>query len=257
MKTGSFTNGPHEPRAILADAMAMGSSLPDASRVGAIIAAAGASSRMGGVDKTLAPLGGEPLIARTVEVFERSPLVGSVVLMVAAGSVEPVRALAAERGWSKVAGVRAGGQRRQDTVRLGLEALAECDWVVVHDGARPLMGAALIADGLAAAAATGAAVPALPAVETVKRVAAGGRVVETLERGELVIAQTPQVFRRDLLERAHREVTGEVTDDAAMVERLGAEVRVFAGDPANMKVTTPLDLAVAEALLAARERAGS
>ena len=237
--------------------MATETSLPHPSRVGAIIASAGASSRMGGLDKTLAPLRGEPLIAWTVAAFERSPHVGSVVLMVAAGNVEPVRALAAERAWTKVVDVCAGGERRQDTVRLGLDALPACEWVMVHDGARPLVGPALIADGLAAAAATGAAVPTLPAVETVKRVAAGGRVVETLERGELVIAQTPQVFRRDLLERAHREVTGEVTDDAAMVERLGAEVRVFAGDPANMKVTTPLDLAVAEALLAARERAGS
>ena len=230
---------------------------PDPSRVGAIIASAGASSRMGGLDKTLAPLRGEPLIARTVEVFERSPHVGSVVLMVAAGNVEPVRKLAAERGWTKVVEVCAGGERRQDTVRLGLEALPPCEWVLVHDGARPLVGAALIGDGLAAAAATGAAVPTLPAAETVKRVGAGGRVVETLDRGELVIAQTPQVFRRDLLERAHRDVTDDVTDDAAMVERLGAEVRVFAGDPANVKVTTPSDLVVAEALLAAaRERAG-
>ena len=238
--------------------MATESSLPDPSRVGAIIASAGASLRMGGVDKTLAPLGGEPLIARTVEAFERSPHVGTLVLMVAARNVEAVRKLANERGWTKVAGVFAGGERRQDTVRLGLAALGPCDWVVVHDGARPLVGGALIADGLAAAAPTGASVAALPAAETIKRVDADGRVLETLERGALVIAQTPQVFRRDLLERAHREVTGEVTDDAAMVERLGVEVRIFAGDPANLKVTTPSDLAVAEALLAAaRERAGA
>ena len=238
--------------------MATESSLPDARRVGAIIVSAGVSSRMGGVDKTLAPLGGEPLIARTVAVFERSPHVGSIVLMVAERNVELVRQLADERGWTKVTGVSAGGERRQDTVRLGLAALPECDWVVVHDGARPLVGGALIAEGLAAAAPTGAAVPGIPAAETVKRVAADGRVLETLDRGALVIAQTPQVFRRDLLERAHREVADDVTDDAAMVERLGVEVRVFAGDPANVKVTTPSDLAVAEVLLAAaRERAGA
>ena len=238
--------------------MAAAGSLPDPRRVGAIIASAGASSRMGGLDKTLAPLAGEPLIARTVEVFERSPNVGSVVLMVAERNVEAVRKIAAERGWAKVAGVCPGGERRQDTVRLGLAALPEGDWVVVHDGARPLVDAALIAAGLAAAAATGAAVAALPAAETIKRVAGGARVVETLDRGELVIAQTPQVFRRDVLERAHREVTDDVTDDAAMVERLGVEVRIFAGDPANVKVTTPSDLAVAGALLAAaRERAGA
>ena len=237
--------------------MATDSSRTDPRRIGAIIASAGASSRMGGVDKTLVLLGGQPLIARTVEAFERSPHVGSFVLMVAERNVEPVRELASERGWTKLAGVFAGGERRQDTVRLGLAALPARDWVVVHDGARPLVGAALIAEGLLAAMPTGAAVPGLPAAETVKRVA-DGRVLETLERVALVIAQTPQVFRRDLLERAHREVTADVTDDAAMVERLGVEVRVFAGDPANVKVTTPSDLAVAEALLAAaRERAGA
>ncbi len=235
--------------------MATESSLPDPSRVGAIIASAGASVRMGGVDKTLAHLGGEPLIARTVDSFERSPHVGSLVLMVADRNVEPARKLAEERGWTKLAGVWAGGERRQDTVHLGLEVLPACDWVVVHDGARPLVDARLIAAGLAAAAATGAAVPALPAAETVKRVA-DGRVLETLDRGELAIAQTPQVFRRELLERAHREVTADVTDDAAMVERLGAEVRVFAGDPTNVNVTTQSDLVVAEALASARERAG-
>ena len=237
--------------------MATGSSLPDPSRVGAIVVAAGASSRMGGVDKTLAPLGGEPLIAWTAEAFERSPHVGSVVLMVAERNVKAVRELAAERGWTKLAGVFAGGERRQDTVRLGLAALPACDWVVVHDGARPLVAGALIAAGLAAAVPTGAAVPGLPAAETIKRVA-DGRVLETLDRSALVIAQTPQVFRRDLLERAHREVADDVTDDAAMVERPGVEVRVFAGDPANVKVTTRSDLAVAEALLAAaREGAGA
>ena len=226
------------------------SSLPDPRSVGAIIASAGASSRMGGVDKVLAPLGGAPLIARTVAAFEQSPHVGSIMLMVASQNRDAVRTLAVRLGWSKVVQVCEGGPRRQDTVRLGLEALPGCDWVVVHDGARPLVSGKLIGDGLAAAAPTGAAVAVIPASETIKRVAPDGRVLETLDRSSLAIAQTPQVFRHDLLERAHREVTDDVTDDAAMVERLGIEVRVFEGDPANLKVTTPADLAVAEALLA-------
>ena len=233
--------------------MATEPSLPDPRIVGVIIASAGASSRMGGVDKTLAPLAGAPLIARTVAAFEQSPRVGSVVLMVASQNLAAARELAAKLGWSKVAHVCEGGPRRQDTVRLGLEALPACDWVVVHDGARPLVSGKLIGDGVAAAAPTGAAVAAIPAAETIKRVGGDGRVLETLDRGSLVVAQTPQVFRRDLLERAHREVSDDVTDDAAMVERLGIEVRVFEGDPANLKVTTPADLAVAEALLARRE----
>ena len=241
------------PRGILRQMTATESSFPNPASVGAIIASAGASSRMGGVDKVLAPLGGAPLIARTVAAFQQSPRVGSVVLMVASQNLVAARELAARLGWSKVAQVCEGGPRRQDTVRLGLEALAGCDWVVVHDGARPLVSAKLIGDGLAAAAPTGAAVAAIPASETIKRVGEDGRVLETFDRGSLVVAQTPQVFRRDLLERAHREVMDDVTDDASMVERLGIEVRVFEGDPANLKVTTLADLAVAEALLARRE----
>jgi 2-C-methyl-D-erythritol 4-phosphate cytidylyltransferase len=218
----------------------------------AIIVAAGASSRMAGVDKIFAPLRGVPLIVRTIDAFERCTLVSAIVLVVADGPGlwDAARLVQEQEGWRKVRTVKAGGPRRQDSVALGLESLPPCDWVIVHDGARPLVGPGLIELGLEAAAVTGAAIAGVPAKDTVKVVGHDGHVVATPDRRGLWMVQTPQVFRRDLLERAHREVTEDVTDDAAMVERLGLPVRVFMGSYSNIKVTTPEDLKVAEALLA-------
>ena len=227
---------------------------PSKGRVlGAVVVAAGAGTRMDGVDKTFAPLAGVPLVARTVDAFERCPAVQSIVLVVAERSREAAARLARERGWRKVVKVVGGGPRRQDSVACGLGELPACEWVVVHDGARPLVEPELIARGLEAAGEGGAAIAAVPAKDTVKVVGPDERVQSTLDRRGLWLVQTPQVFRRELLERAHREVTEEVTDDAAMVERLGQPVRVFMGSYRNLKVTTPEDLVVAEALLAVDE----
>ena len=219
--------------------------------VGAVVVAAGASTRMGDAgDKTLADVGGEPLIARTVGVFERCDVVSAIALVVSERNLADVAALRNEKGWRKTLPPLVGGARRQDSVRAGIDTLPpECGWVLVHDGARPLVTAGMIEDGLAAAAATGAAIAVVPAFDTVKRVAGDGRVVETLDRGELAMVQTPQVFRRDVLERAHAGVADDVTDDAAMVERTGVEVRTFAGARSNIKVTTPEDLLIACAML--------
>ena len=210
---------------------------------------------MAGVDKTLVELDGMPLIARTIDVFERCEAVGAVVLVVARENLNAVADVSRERAWRKVVHVRIGGMRRQDSVRIGLNALPECDWVVVHDGARPLVTRKLIADGLLRAQATGAATAATPTVDTIKVVADDGSVVETLDRRKLASIQTPQVFRRTLLLEAHEAQAADVTDDASMLEERGVEVRVFMGDRTNIKVTTPEDLIVAEALLA--ERAGT
>ena len=218
---------------------------------GAIVVAAGASTRMGSAgDKTLADIGGEPLIARTIDVFERCDAVTAVALVVSERNMDAIAALRDAKSWRKTIPPRVGGARRQDSVRAGLSALpTDCDWVLVHDGARPFVTSQMIEDGLAAAAATGAAIAAIPAFDTVKRVASDGRVVETLDRSELAMVQTPQVFRRAVLERAHAEVTDDVTDDAAMVERIGVEVRTFEGARSNVKVTMPEDLGIALGLL--------
>lgn len=216
---------------------------------GAVIVAAGASTRMGDAgDKTLADIGGEPLIARTVNVFEQSAAIAAVALVVSERNRDAVAQMRKERGWRKTLPPLAGGARRQDSVRAGLDALpADCDWVLVHDGARPFVTSRMVEEGLAAAADTGAAIAVVPAFDTVKRIAGDGRVVETLDRSELAMVQTPQVFRRDVLERAHAEITDDVTDDAAMVERTGVEVRTFDGARSNIKVTTPEDLQIVRA----------
>jgi 2-C-methyl-D-erythritol 4-phosphate cytidylyltransferase len=228
------------------------SNRPATDEVVAIVAAAGHSLRMGGPDKLFTILGGRPLLARTLAAFQDCPAVDRVVLVLAAESLALGLALAEEEGFSKVRTVCPGGRRRQDSVREGLEVLGSCAWVVVHDGARPLVTSQLIEEGLAAAQETGAAVCALPAQDTVKRVDAQGRVVRTLDRHRLWLIQTPQVFRYDILRQAHERSRRPATDDAALVERLGHRVQVYPGSSRNLKVTTPEDLALAEALLRAQ-----
>ena len=220
--------------------------------LGVVIVAAGESRRMGGADKIFALLLGLPLIAHPVDRFEASPLVSEIVLVVAPDKVDMSRILAEERGWAKVRCVRAGGPRRQDSVRLGLEALSPCQWVAVHDGARPCLDTGLIERGVEAVGKTGAAVAAVPAKDTVKVVSRGGVVEATPPRETLWLVQTPQVFRYELLLDAHRASGATVTDDASMVEGLGHKVKVFMGSYTNLKVTTSEDLAVAELVLRGR-----
>jgi len=209
---------------------------------------------MGGVDKIMAPLCGRPLVTHSLDVFEGSPLISRVVLVGPRDGVDAHRAVVSARGYRKVE-VVPGGERRQDSVRCGLDALGAVEWTIVHDGARPLIDAGMIEAGLRAAESKGAAAPAQPLSDTVKEVDGSGMVVRTLERDRLRAAQTPQVFRTALLLQAHEQVREDVTDDAAMIEMTGGPVRLFPGSPENLKVTTPLDLEIAEAIL--RRRAGA
>jgi len=218
--------------------------------VGAIIAAAGRGRRFGEGDKLFAPLAGRPVIGHTLMAFEVCRAVDTVVLVLAEENLERGCHLVDAAGFDKVVVICPGGPRRQDSVRLGLEALPECRWVVVHDGARPLVTANLIEAGLAAAAETGAAIAAVPLADTLKEVANDGLIRRTLDRGNLWAAQTPQVFDYDLLWEAHRQAQSEATDDAGLVEALGRRVKVFPGSARNLKVTTTADLALAQALVA-------
>ena len=222
--------------------------------VGAVIVAAGRSTRMGGVDKTFAPLLGVPLVAHTLDRFESSPQVDQVVLVLAEDSLDRGRQLVQERGYRKVVHVCAGGERRQDSVRNGLELLSPCDWVMVHDGARPCLDDGMLQRGLDAAAECGAAVAGVPVKDTIKLVSPDQMVQETSDRSNLWAAQTPQVFRYSLLLEAHRTGTRDVTDDAAMVEALGHSVKMFQGSYQNIKVTTAEDLVIAEVFLKAASR---
>ncbi len=210
---------------------------------------------MGGIDKIFAPLLGAPLIAYSLKTLHDIPQVEAIVLVMSPRSVESGRKLVESNGWTKVIDVRPGGRRRQDSVRNGLEGLPPLDFVIVHDGARPLIDAGIVERGIAEAARTGAAVAAVPVKDTIKVVDADMLVKDTPSRESLWAAQTPQVFRAELLRQAHRSVTDDVTDDAAMVERVGGRVRLFMGSYENIKVTTPEDLSIAEAILRKRSSA--
>jgi len=216
-------------------------------RVGAIIAAAGESRRMVGVDKMFTQLHGKPVLVHTIDVFERCPAINQIVVVVSASNVEAGQQLVADEGWTKVAKVCAGGPRRQDSVAAGLRLLGKCQWVVIHDGARPLLSVDLIEQGLEAAEETGAAIAAVPVTDTVK-VAGDYRIVRyTPPRYNLWIAQTPQVFRFDIINQAYKQAQEEVTDDATLVEQIGYRVKLYMGTYDNVKITTPEDLALAEA----------
>ena len=204
---------------------------------------------MGGVDKTFAQLIGAPLIAHTLDRFESSTIIDEITLVLAADSVELGRTLVDQRGYQKVAHVCAGGERRQDSVGHGLLALGPCDLVMVHDGARPCLDGSMLERAAQTAADHGAAVAGMPVKDTIKKVAPDLVIEDTPERSRLWQAQTPQVFAYDLLMRAHKDVGGDYTDDAAMVESLGNSVRMFEGSYENIKVTTAGDLVIADAFL--------
>ena len=218
---------------------------------GAIIVAAGSGTRMAGADKLFTEVAGQPLLAHAIAPFQECASIERIVLVMAPLNLKRGRDLVERYGFTKATALVKGGERRQDSVRLGLEALGGCDYVAVHDGARPLVTPELIARGLEAARETGAAAPALPIADTVKEAGPNGIVLRTLDRSRLWAVQTPQVFRYELLLRAHREITADVTDDAAMVEALGDPVRLFEGSRANIKVTTVEDLTLIKALTAA------
>jgi 2-C-methyl-D-erythritol 4-phosphate cytidylyltransferase len=210
-------------------------------RFAIVLVAAGASTRMG-FPKLWVEVCGQPLLARAIA-SARAAEPSELVVVVAEDRVRQTRALAPD------AHVVPGGIRRRDSVAAGLAA-SHAPWLAIHDAARALAPAELFQLGLRAAQTTGAAVPGLPLKDTIKRVA-DSRVVDTPARADHVAVQTPQIFRRDLLERALALTDEDVTDEAALVEQLGVSVAVFAGDERAFKVTTPLDLALARSLLSA------
>jgi 2-C-methyl-D-erythritol 4-phosphate cytidylyltransferase len=209
------------------------------------------------IEKQFLRLRGIPVLARTLKVFDQSPEVDGVVLVVASWQRQALKRMVLEPyPCKKLVRVVNGGQERQDSVALGLEAVpSDSKLVVVHDGVRPLVSVDLLQAVIEAADSYGAALAAIPAQDTVKR-AKDRFVAATLKRKDIWLAQTPQAFRLPLLRRAYEEAasTGAaVTDDAALVERLGVSVHLVPGSEENIKVTTPTDLILAEALLARRD----
>jgi 2-C-methyl-D-erythritol 4-phosphate cytidylyltransferase len=217
---------------------------------GAVIVAAGTASRMEGIDKVMAPLGGEPMIVHTVRRFQYSDVIREIVIVTRPDLLMSVMDLC--HGFDKVKAVVVGGNSREESVRMGLATLSEkCKLVAVQDGARPLVSCQVIDRVVQAANAFGAAAPAVPVKDTLK-VIRGGLVDHTPDRSTLRAVQTPQVFDIDMLRAALAESTRNgwsITDDCSAVERLGMKVRLVEGDERNMKVTTPLDLKIAQLLL--------
>ena len=219
-------------------------------KCGAVIVAAGSASRMGGIDKVMAPLAGEPMIVKTVRAFQNCDAISEIVIVTRQDLVEVIMENCAQ--FEKVSAVVTGGQTRQESVRMGLSALSkDMQLVAVHDGARPLITVEVIDRVVRAANTYNAAIPGIPVKDTIKNVQ-GGLVKKTPEREKLQAVQTPQVFDRDLLCGALQKAEYDfaiVTDDSSAVERLGMSVKVVDGDERNLKVTTPMDLKFAELLL--------
>lgn len=221
---------------------------------GAVIVAAGNATRMEGVDKVMAQLKGEPVIRHTARAFQTCDAIREIVIVTREELIRPIAGLC--RDFSKVTAVVAGGASRQESVHLGLNALSEgMELVAIHDGARPLVTWQVIDRVVRAANTYAAAAPAIPVKDTVKVVE--GRVVrQTPDRATLFAVQTPQAFDFDLLRGALKkaELDGaQVTDDCSAVERMGMTVKIVEGDERNLKITTPLDLKIAELLMEERQ----
>ena len=222
----------------------------------AIVAAAGSSTRMGGeVNKLLLPLEGVPVLARTLTALDLASRVDAIVIAAREEDILPFSELCRTYGIRKpVKVVRGGDSREESVLRAALEADPRTELLAVQDGARPLVTPALIDAVAEKAARCNAAAPAIPVKDTIK-VAADGTVRETLDRSTLRAIQTPQIFEADLLKAALQsalEAGAELTDDCSAVERLGKVVYLVEGDEANLKITTPLDMTIAAALLQSR-----
>ena len=221
--------------------------------VGVIIVAAGSSQRM--LDKNLVPLdkifaelGGKPIISYSLDVFNECSFIDEIVLVVGKNNLEQGCRLIAGGSWSKVSNICVGGATRTDSVISGIKKLGECDIVMIHDGARPFITQDIIENGLTAVKITGSAIPVILIKDTVKQVEQTV-VQHTIPKDSLVLAQTPQIFRLDIIREAIHLVSNAVTDDSALVESIGRDVVSFLGDENNIKITTPFDMKLAELIL--------
>ena len=217
---------------------------------GAVIVAAGSASRMGGIDKVMANIGGEPMIVRTVRNFQECDAIREIVVVTRSDLIVPIMDLCHD--FDKVKAVVVGGDTRSMSVNMGMNTLSpKCKLVAVEDGARPFADWQLIDRVVRAANSYGAAAPAIPVKDTIK-VVRGGIVKETPERSSLKAVQTPQVFDFDLLRGALKQARMDkldITDDCSAVEHMGMSVKIVDGDEKNIKITTPMDLRIAELIL--------
>ena len=220
-----------------------------AEKVSVVLVAGGRGERLGNINKASLELEGKPALSWLMEVFY--PLADEIVLVLAPCYLDWGREFASRVGWPRLSVVE-GGIRRQDSVAKGLAGIKETTWVIIHDAARPLVSKDLALSVLETAMETGAAIAATPVSDTIKTVS-GGFVENTLPRHLLWAAQTPQVFRFEMITEAYRHLgEGEFTDDASLVERLGYRVRICPGSPENIKITFPQDIDLARMIISRR-----
>ena len=228
--------------------------MPGQTKITAILLAAGGSTRMNGVDKIVAPLLGRPLLEYSLERLAESASIDSIVVVAGESNANSVRDIAMRAPTNKISAICTGGTRRQDSVRAGLDHVDDATHFLVHDGARPLIDAPLVSRTVETASTHPAAIAAVPVKDTIKMADDDMTVLETVPRNGLWAVQTPQIFEADLLRAAHHSIHTDVTDDASMVEMLGHEVKLFMGSYENLKVTTPEDIVMVEAILRSRSK---
>ena len=219
----------------------------------AVIVAAGTAQRMCGIDKMMTPLGGVPLLLRTLRALAASEKITDIIIVTRKELVQEARELC-EQDAKRICAVVAGGSSRAESVLRGLEAV-RTELVAIHDGARPLVSMRVIEEVIAAAEKYGAAAPAIPVHDTIK-VAQNGIVAQTPDRSTLFAVQTPQVFRTETIRTALQaalEKNLPLTDDCSAMEAAGYPVHLTAGEEENLKITVPSDLILAEAILKRRE----
>lgn len=229
---------------------------PERSFCTAVIVAAGSSQRMGS-DKIFAALGGWPVLVRSIRAFSENELVDEIIVVTRLEKLEAVAALVKKYELQKVSKVILGGRTRVESCLAGVsEADRRAGLIAIHDGARPLVSQRVIRDTIRAAQAHYAAVPAVPSTDTLKRLDENGVVCETVDRAAIYRVQTPQVFRAELIKGALTEAMKRnlpITDDCSAMELLGVKTHTVAGDEDNLKLTTPRDFVLAEAILSMRE----
>lgn len=217
----------------------------------AVIVAAGSASRMKGVDKIMAEIGGMPVIARTLSVFQNCDRIGEIVVVTREDLLVPVGEVCRQYGFDKVTRVVVGGADRSRSVQNGLNELGETDYVAIHDGARPFVSAEVLEETIRAAERSGAAAPAIPVTDTIKT-AQDSLVTGTPDRSTLFAVQTPQIFDMDLICGALYHCIEKkipLTDDCSAVEQIGKGVTLTVGERTNIKITTQFDLLIGEAIV--------
>lgn len=221
-----------------------------------IVVAAGSARRMEGIDKVMAPLEGIPVLARTLMVFQQCPEVHEIVVVTREDLLENIGAMCKAYNLDKVSGAVIGGAERVLSVRAGLQQVRQdAELIAIHDGARPFLSQTVLAAVLQRAKQSGAAAPAIAVNDTIKRVGDAELIVDTVDRSVLRAVQTPQVFQADLIRTAIEKAVADgvaVTDDCSAVERLGIGVVLTPGERENIKITTPFDMKLGQAILQSR-----